>query len=78
MKNEVKTFYFEDHIRTWSSPWFPVSVRPAASRVFPNLALQVKSLPTPGLCLCQCFSYDGEELMGAFKTGCLYLWNSKA
>ena len=56
-KNEVKTFYFGDHIRTWtvisktkrSSPCFPISVRPAASTVFPNLALRVKSLPTPGL-----------------------------
>ena len=62
MKNEVKTFYFGDHIRTWtvvfkkkkkkkkrSSPCFPISVRPAASTVFSNLALRVKSLPTPGL-----------------------------
>ena len=54
MNNEVKTFYFGDHIRTWivilkkerSSPCFPISVRPAASTVFPNLAFRVKSLPT--------------------------------
>ena len=61
MKNEVKTFHFEDHIRTWtviskkkkkkkkqkrSSPCFPLSVRPAASTVFPNLALREKSLFT--------------------------------
>ena len=52
-KNEVKTFHFGDHIRTWtviskkrSSPCFPISVRPAASIIFPNLALRVKSLPT--------------------------------
>ena len=53
IKNEVKTFYFGDHIRTWTviskrfSPCFPISVGPAASTVFPNLALRVKSLPTP-------------------------------
>ena len=62
MKNEVKTFYFGDYIRTWSydlqkkkekkkrsSPCFPISVRPAASTIFPNLALCLKSLPTSGL-----------------------------
>ena len=56
IKNEVKTFYFVEHIRTWtviskkrSSPSFPISVRPAASTVFPNLARRVKSLPTPSL-----------------------------
>ena len=32
-----------------SSPCFPISLRPAASTVFPNLALCVKSLPTPGI-----------------------------
>ena len=53
MKNEIKTF--GDHIRKWtviyekkrSSPYFPISVRPAASTFFPNVALRVKSLPTP-------------------------------
>ena len=60
MKNEVKTFYFGDDIRTWtvisktkkkkrSSPCFSISVRPAASTVFPNLALRVKSLLTPAI-----------------------------
>ena len=59
MKNEVKTFYFGDHIRTWtviskkkkkrSSPCYPISVRPAASTVFPNLAFRVKSLLTPAV-----------------------------
>ena len=56
IKNEVKTFDFGDHIRTWSviskkksSRCFPISVRPAASTVFPNLALRVKSLPIPAL-----------------------------
>ena len=55
-ENEVKTFHFGDHIRTWtvifkkrSSLCFPISVRPAASTVFPNLAFGVKSLPTPAL-----------------------------
>ena len=58
MKNEVKTFYFEDHIRMWTviskkkgSPCFPISVWPAASTVFPNLALHAKSLPISALCL---------------------------
>ena len=32
-----------------SSPCFSISVRPAASTVFPNLALRVKSLHTPGI-----------------------------
>ena len=57
IKNEAKTSYFGDHIRTWtviskkkrSLPCFPISVRPAASTVFPNLALRVKGLPTRGL-----------------------------
>ena len=56
IKNEVKTFHFGNHIRTWtvifkkrSSPCFPISVRPAASTVFPNLALHVKSWPTPAV-----------------------------
>ena len=57
IKNEVKTFYFGDHIRMWtviskkkrSLPCFTVSVRPAASTVFPNLALRAKSLPTPAV-----------------------------
>ena len=59
MKNEVKTFHFGDHIRTWTAiskkrfqkkrPCFPISVRPAASTVFPNLALRVKSLPISDL-----------------------------
>ena len=56
MKNEVKTFYFGDHVRTWtviskkrSSPCFSISVRSAASTVFPNLALRVESLPTPAV-----------------------------
>ena len=56
IKNEVKTFHFGDHICTWtkiskkkSSSCFPISLRPAASTVFPNLALGVKSLPTPDL-----------------------------
>ena len=61
MKHEVKNFYFGDHIRTWtvisekkkklkrSSPCFPISERPVASTVFPNLALRVKSLPTPAI-----------------------------
>ena len=31
------------------SPCFPLSVRPAALTVFPNLALPVKSLPTPAV-----------------------------
>ena len=31
------------------SPCFPISERPAASTVFPNLALRVKSLLAPGL-----------------------------
>ena len=35
--------------RKRSLPCFPISVRPAASTAFPNLALRVKSLPTPGL-----------------------------
>ena len=58
-KNEVEIFYFGDHIRTWtviskkkkkrSSSCFPISVRPAASTVFPNLGPQVKSLPIPGI-----------------------------
>ena len=56
-KNEVKNFYFGDHIRTWtvifkkkrSSACFPISVWPVVSTVFSNLALRVKSLPTPGL-----------------------------
>ena len=38
-----------------SSPCFPISVRPAASTVFPNLALRVKSLPTPVLDRCVVF-----------------------
>ena len=53
----MKTSYFGDHIRTWtviskkksSSPCFPISVRLAASTVFPNLTLRVKYLPTPAL-----------------------------
>ena len=56
-KSEVKTFYFGDHIRTWTvisqGKVFTLcsnhSVRPAASTIFPNLALCVKSLPTPDL-----------------------------
>ena len=56
IKNEVKIFYFGDHIRTWtviskkrSLPCFSIRVRPAASTIFPNLALRGKSLPTPDL-----------------------------
>ena len=59
-KNEAKIFYFGDHNRPWtviskkrSSPCFPIGVRPAASRVFPNLALRVNSLPTPKPELCR-------------------------
>ena len=55
-QKKVKTFHFGDHIRTWtviskkkSSPCFLISVRAAASTVFPNLAFRVKSLPTPAL-----------------------------
>ena len=57
-KNEVKTFYYGDHIHTWtvifkkkkrSSPCFQISVRPAALTVSLNLALCVKSLPIPDL-----------------------------
>ena len=52
LKNEVKTFYFVDHIRTWtviskqkrSSSYFPISVRLAALTVVPNLALRVRNL----------------------------------
>ena len=54
IKNEVTSFYFGDRNRPWtviskkkrSSPCFSISVRPAASTVFPNLDLPVKSLPT--------------------------------
>ena len=54
MKNEVKTFYFGDHICTWTVisekkgmvVTFPISVWPMASTVFINLARCVKSLPT--------------------------------
>ena len=58
LKNEVKTFYFGDHIRMWtviskkkkrSLPCITVSVRPATSTVFPNLALRAKSLLTPAV-----------------------------
>ena len=70
INNEVKTFYFGDHIRTWTvistkkrfSPCFPISVRPAASTVFPNLALRVKSLPTPDI------DHFDELLSGAAPT----------
>ena len=57
IKDEVNSLYFGDHNRTCiviskkkkSSPCFSISVRPAASTVFPNLDLRVKNLPTPGL-----------------------------
>ena len=60
-KNEVKTSYFGDHIRTWTVIskkkifCFPTSVRPAVSTVFPNLVLRVKSLPTPDLAVSDFF-----------------------
>ena len=75
IKNEVKTFHFGDHIRTWtviskkkSSPCFPISVRPAASTVFPNLALRVKSLPTPELEPFLCFSKKYKMSLTPFVT----------
>ena len=66
MRKEIKTYYFVDHIRTWtviskkkkrerSLPCFPISVRPAASTVFSNLALRVKNLPTLVLDRCVVF-----------------------
>ena len=56
-KNEVKTFYFGDYICTWTvisnkKKVFTSFYNQRAARgftVFPNLALRVKSLPTPGL-----------------------------
>ena len=76
MKNEVKNFYFGDHIRTWtviskkkkrSSPCFPISVRPAGSTVFLNLALRVKSLPTPDLALRNKYQKKKCEAISASK-----------
>ena len=54
IKNEVKTFYFGDHIRTWtviskkrSSPCFPISVWLAASTVFSKSGPSCEKLAHP-------------------------------
>ena len=65
MKNEVKTFYFGDHIRTWTvisekkKNGCHLSNQRAARgfNSFVNLARRVKSLPTPAL---TCFKADSQ------------------
>ena len=67
IKNEVKAFHFGDHKKKnpkkKSLPSFPISVPPAASTVFPNLALCVKNFPTPGLDPRQPFTETNKQLV---------------
>ena len=43
--------YVDRYLKKKVFTLFPIRVRPAASTAFPNLALRVKSLPTPGISL---------------------------
>ena len=48
-------------------PCFPISVRPAASTVFPNLALRAKSLPTTAL--------NGKLTVHSHKSNLHHTWD---